>query len=666
MRSIKAKLMIPLILLLILSFAFIIIFINYQIKKQTEEEVLGQTKGIVKQMNDSVFLFLDQHRKSIEVTAGNSAITQYGANIANGKGDAKGQEAIRNLFKRYLSSYKDVLNIYFATPKGTVDIYPAELPDNFDARTRDWYKLAMESTGEAVWSEPYVDATSGEYVVTVSQLVTMQDEKIGVIGADISLAVMTRQMDSMHIGYNGVPIIISKEGLGIVHPTEKGKDLTKYKYIQSILQKNQDKGTVEYEKDKKERLLVYDTVNGVGWKIGAAYDRDSLLNLSQSIGKYLAVTGVALLLIMIAAILYILNQVVKPIHDLGKSAQEVAKGDLSVQVPVTSKDEVGELAKTFNEMVGSMREIISVVNQSADNVTDAAESLSAVSEETNASSEQIAAAINEIAKGAAKSSEESSEATERSHHLGSQINQIASQAKEMNEAARQTDSVQKAGLKQVESLGSSNAETKQYIDEMEGVIHALESKIKSIEIIMQTITDISSQTNLLALNASIEAARAGEHGKGFAVVAEEVRKLAEQSAQATDQVKATISDIQEGSGQAVEQMVKTRTNFDGQTAAVEATETIFRELSTLVEKMETSVSAINEEITEAATAKDEVLQVMEEIAASAQQSAAASEEISASADEQLRAIQSVATSSERLIELSIELKSAVNRFKLSK
>ncbi|HEY9577607.1 MAG TPA: methyl-accepting chemotaxis protein, partial [Pseudobacillus sp.] len=267
---------------------------------------------------------------------------------------------------------------------------------------------------------------------------------------------------------------------------------------------------------------------------------------------------------------------------------------------------------------------------------------------------------------AAKSSEESSEATERSHHLGDQINQIAGQAEEMNEAARQTESVQKAGLKQVQLLGSSNSETKVYIDEMEGVILALETKIKSIELIMQTITDISSQTNLLALNASIEAARAGEHGKGFAVVAEEVRKLAEQSAQATDQVKATISDIQEGSGQAVEQMSKTRANFDSQTAAVEATEAIFKELSSLVEKMEASVSSINEEILEAASAKDEVLQVMEQIAASSQQSAAASEEISASADEQMRAIQSVAMSSERLMELSIELKSAVNRFKLNR
>ncbi|WP_420829907.1 methyl-accepting chemotaxis protein [Bacillus ectoiniformans] len=274
-------------------------------------------------------------------------------------------------------------------------------------------------------------------------------------------------------------------------------------------------------------------------------------------------------------------------------------------------------------------------------------------------------AITQIAKGATKSAEESSEATHRSNSLGEQINIITNQASDMKAAAGQAEQANQAGLKQIQELGESNQDSKNYLNGMEKVILELESKITSIGVVMETITQISSQTNLLALNASIEAARAGEHGKGFAVVAEEVRKLAEQSVKATDQVKSTIMDIQNGSQQAVDQMVKTKENFDSQTSVVEQTSEIFVQISSFVEKMEASISAINDEIQEVAVTKNEVLEVMEGIAAASQESAAASQEVSASADEQHHAIQAVTEASEHLMELSGELKHAVERFKLN-
>lgn len=151
---------------------------------------------------------------------------------------------------------------------------------------------------------------------------------------------------------------------------------------------------------------------------------------------------------------------------------------------------------------------------------------------------------------------------------------------------------------------------------------------------------------MLALNASIEAARAGEHGKGFAVVAEEVRKLAEQSAEATEDVKGTILTIQEESKKAVEQMLNTRANFASQLEAVEATKKVFQKLSAYVNEMDASIQPIHQEIQRTAVVKDHVLETMGSVAAASEQSAAASEEISASADEQLCAIRAVTDSSE--------------------
>ncbi|OZI12460.1 chemotaxis protein [Bacillaceae bacterium SAS-127] len=664
MKSIKTKLMIPLIILLVLSFSIIIIFTNSQTEKRMTKDIINQTKAMVKEMNQATLLFLEQHEKSIDLLSDHPILLNYGNEIVQ-SGNSKQKAALEKTLRDYLDSYGDVENVFFATPKGTIDLYPNSLPADYTPLTRDWYKQASATGGEMVWSEPYIDVATGEYVVTISKLVKYQNKAVGVLGADINLTTLTEKISGMNISYKGYPVIFSSHGLGIVHPTEQGKDLNKYDFVQQILNASSSEDVITYQFKGEDRVFVYNTVENTGWKIGASYKQQDMLSLSKTIQKILIFTGLFVLILMIVAIWLLSVKITQPINELQQSARKVATGDLSIQVAVTTRDEVGQLASSFNEMTSSMKEIISTVTHSASSVTEAAENLSAVSEETNASSEQIAAAINEIAKGAAKSAEESAEATERAHHLGDQMNIITDQAADMANAAKKAEEANKAGLHQIQELGQTSVESKQYIDEMEKVITALETKIKSIELVIQTITDISAQTNLLALNASIEAARAGEHGKGFAVVANEVRKLAEQSGQATDQVKEIITDIQGGSHRVVNQMMKTKENFDQQTAVVEATEQIFTRLSSLVEDMESAITTINSEIFEAGESKNEVLQVMEGIAAAAEQSAAASEEISASADEQLRAIESVTRSSESLMELSVELKHAVERFKLN-
>ncbi|MBM7648154.1 methyl-accepting chemotaxis protein [Bacillus ectoiniformans] len=666
MHSIKVKLMIPIVVLLLLSFSFIIMYTSYKAEKETEENVVSQTQGMVKEMNHSIRLFLDQHEKSVDLLSKAPILASYGQALMQSPETPVNNEAIVANLEQYLESYQDVTSIYFASVTKHLEIVPyADIPDDFDHTDRDWYKQAINLKGEVVWSEPYVDAATGANVVTLSKAIYNGSQLLGVIGADIDLSTLTNAMKDMNIGYNGYSVVMSQQGMAIVHPKEAGKDVSNMAFAKGSLAGKSDQGVSTYKEKGKDQLFVYDTVQGPEWKIGAIYNRDQLIELARSIQQSLLITGVLVLVLIIAAVLFVLNKIVQPLHALRNSARKVAEGDLSVQVSVQSKDEVGQLAADFNTMVISMKEIISVVNHSVQDVKHSAENLSAISEETNASSEQMGLAITQIAKGATKSAEESSEATHRSNSLGEQINIITNQASDMKAAAGQAEQANQAGLKQIQELGESNQDSKNYLNGMEKVILELESKITSIGVVMETITQISSQTNLLALNASIEAARAGEHGKGFAVVAEEVRKLAEQSVKATDQVKSTIMDIQNGSQQAVDQMVKTKENFDSQTSVVEQTSEIFVQISSFVEKMEASISAINDEIQEVAVTKNEVLEVMEGIAAASQESAAASQEVSASADEQHHAIQAVTEASEHLMELSGELKHAVERFKLN-
>lgn len=181
---------------------------------------------------------------------------------------------------------------------------------------------------------------------------------------------------------------------------------------------------------------------------------------------------------------------------------------------------------------------------------------------------------------------------------------------------------------------------------------------------MDTISEISAQTNLLALNASIEAARAGEHGKGFAVVAEEVRKLAEQSASATEQVKTTILELQQKSHQVTSQMKEMENTFNDQGIVVEDTGALFASISNLINNMEVTFTNITTEIEDIVKYKDRVVETIETMALTAQSTAATCEEVSASSDEQLTAINSVADASEQLNNLSTELSIAVSKFKI--
>ncbi|WP_396021211.1 methyl-accepting chemotaxis protein [Bacillus sp. S/N-304-OC-R1] len=315
-------------------------------------------------------------------------------------------------------------------------------------------------------------------------------------------------------------------------------------------------------------------------------------------------------------------------------------------------------------MVEKLKSVLQRVDSSVDDVKVSAESLSAVSEEANASSEEIAAAINEVAKGATSSAQEAESANRLSDQLSEQITDISSHAAQMAGLAQEAENINQNGIQQVNHLRDSFTVSREYLDSMEEVIHDLAKKIKQIEMVIKTVTEISSQTNLLALNASIEAARAGELGKGFAVVAEEVRRLAEQSVAATDEVKSTIEAIESGAILAVESMIKTKENFDQQANVVKSTETSFRSISDTVDKLRLSILHIHHEMDHIERSKSDVLRGIHSMAAMSQQASASCEEVSASTDEQVVAIQTVSHSAEQLTELSNELKKVVEQFKL--
>ncbi|MGD7045604.1 methyl-accepting chemotaxis protein [Jeotgalibacillus proteolyticus] len=656
-KSIKTKLLVVTTFVLFISFVFLLGVTGWQLHERTQKDVLEQAEGIAKELNNSTNTFLGQYGRSI----GQIAATETALNFA--RGEEEGETELEDLMQDYLGLYNESSQIYAAGNDGQLLIEPdADLPADFDARTRDWYSNAMENQQVVQWSEPYLDEATRTYIITASTAMVSNEEVLGVVGVDITLASLSEKMAQSQISYEGYPFVLSSEGIALIHPSLEGESLMDFEFIQEIYNSQESSGSITYELNGSEKMLVYTRAEDTGWLIGVAFDQETIQKESQTVILMLALLGLITLVLSGFVMWFIAGRFTKPILQLRETVSRVAKGDLTGRAQVTTGDELGELSNEFNSMVDSMSGIIKVVKGSVEDVRNSAEGLSAVAEETNASGEQVAGAVSDIAEGAAQSAVEADEANKQSAGLGSQINTISGQAEHMTVTAQEAGEMNQKGISQMKKLQEYHGTSAAFIQSMETVIQGLEVKVQSIEKVMATITDISSQTNLLALNASIEAARAGEHGKGFAVVAEEVRKLAEQSASATNEVKQTIVAIQESSTHAVSEMGRTKETFSDQSEVVEQTHEMFNQMSHVMSSMEASILTIYEEIKEVAHSKDAVSRVIQEMAAMAEETAASCEQVAASTDEQTRAIQTVTASAERLSELSEELKDAVNRF----
>lgn len=655
-KSVKTKILFTVIILFLVGTSIMTFVSSSDVRKSTEKSVLSSSEAIVDEMGSSIENFLTQFEKGLAQLATSHTFKLMDEDLTD-----------RNFNKEledFIELRPDVTAIYFTLPNKDFVMKPsADLGSDFDPTARDWYTNAVSQPKEVQWSKPYIDESTNEFVITISKAVEEKGKLIGVLALDIELTSLSEIATSNNIDYEGYITVLDADGIVLAHPEVQGVSWMDLDYIQAMYEGN-SRGALHYDYENESYVNVYATLEKFDWKILAVYENQHIFALSKQLRNSMLIIAIGTLVIIFIALFILISRTLRPISTLQQSMRAVADGDLTVQTDINTKDEIGELGQNFNEMIRSTNEIIALVNESATNVRASSENLSAVSEETNASSAEVAHAINEIAQGASKSAEDAETVTEHAQHLDEEVNAMSTQASEMAEIANRTTDMNTHSQQKMQQLKGSFNNWEENLLAMSSVISQLEGKVKAIGGVMETITEISSQTNLLALNASIEAARAGEHGKGFAVVAEEVRKLAEQSARSTEDVKVTVLELQEESRLVTEQMNATRENFLTEGVIVDETEKTFGEVSTLMAEMQQAIDNVYAEIQQVSTLKDNVSDTIQTMAATAQETAAASEEVSASTDEQVRAIESITDAAETLTTLSENLTDAVNHFKI--
>lgn len=660
--SIRWKIIGIVLLIIVLGLGSLATVSFLTIKSKTNERVIAQSEIIVNELSNTITTFLDGYEKSIVKMTSDQEVLNYYLHSTEYNDEA--DQAFREQLSNYLNIYDSVSSIYFAD--GNKIIIQPHFDEIFDldVNSRAWYTEAIANPNEMIWSSPYIDASTGEYVISGSKAVVQGNKVFGVLGVDILLSDLTETISSMDLGYDGYPIILDTEGNAIVHPTAFGENLSSFDYVDTILKNDQEHNPLHTKIDDKDCVIIYQKIPHFDWTVGAIYNNEEINSTATSIQQMVLLFLLLILVVTFVALYFFISRMITPIYSLGSYMEKVADGDLSIHIDIHRKDEIGDLAQHFSKMLHHMKKLIGVVQHSSQKVEDRSHHLSALAEETSAASVDITKAVGEIAIGATKSSENADAVTISSGKLSDKINEMTEQSKALHEITYQANELNTEGHKRMNHLLETFEHYKNDLHHMSLAVSALEQKVVAIHSVMDSISEISSQTNLLALNASIEAARAGEHGKGFAVVAEEVRKLAEQSANATETVKETIQQLQHESLTVVKQLNEMQNTFIEQGTVVESTGDLFQNLSKLTYDMEETFKHVSDEIASIIKYKDRVLATIEEMAATSQSTAAACEEVSASSDEQLRAIHSVAKSSEELNQLSKELLETVSKFKV--
>ncbi len=388
------------------------------------------------------------------------------------------------------------------------------------------------------------------------------------------------------------------------------------------------------------------------------------------------VAVLAAIAIALAVSVLLARSIVRNVGAVLQAARGIAEGDVEQDVRVTSRDEVGDMARAFADMVAYLKGMAAVAHRIAAgdltvqvqpkserdalgsafhrmvaSLRDTLERVSATAGTVSASSQQVAATSQEAGKAVGEIATAVADVAAGAERQVRMVERTRESAEETDRAAREARRVADDGARAAGEATHAMTAVRDASGEVTEAIRSLAVKSQEISGIVATITGIAEQTNLLALNAAIEAARAGEQGRGFAVVAEEVRKLAEESQQAAGTIGHLIGDIQAETDKTV-QVVE-----DGARRSEEG--------SAVVEQARAAFAQISEAVVDVGNRIGEIATSTAEVAAVAEQSSASTEQVSASTEQTSASTQEIAASAQELAASAQELERLVGRFQLT-
>ncbi len=426
--------------------------------------------------------------------------------------------------------------------------------------TRAWY-MKPRDTKKPFLTEPY-KGVSGAVMSTISVPILKNEKFLGIVGIDFVLSEFSRIVKTIHPMGTGRGCIISNEGIIVAHPDEKaaGKKLSEIlsgslgsKLEQTI--KNGEKFQVVVNSSDTGEKYFYSfapiLIEGVStpWSMGIMIPEKTILAKSKSILKTNIFIAVVSILIIVLCIFLITRSVGKSIGRAVASLKLIGQGDLSQRIPVTTQDEIGEMANEMNLTMEKLQTLIKDIGRDAMEVDSTSSHLTDIANTLSTNAQDTVERCSRVVSAAERMDENMSSVTVSIEESSTNTAMVVSAAEEMastiNEIVHGMDQASDISGTAVEQAQSAAARMEE-----------LKTAAQEIGKVTETITTISEQIDLLALNSTIEAARAGAAGKGFAVVANETKELASQTADATREIQPQIQAVQNTAMSSIDEIDK--------------------------------------------------------------------------------------------------------------
>lgn len=648
--SIRQKMLIgiiiPVTLILVLTGVFISTMVQKTITGQAREKLESDSLAAAYQASE----FFTQYLSGTEQAASGYQAETFIKEVSAGKKQMNRTPSY-NEMKITLDNMAgvDTTNILatwianFDTSQITQsDGYTSEA--GWDVTTRPWYQV--KTTGQPMVTEPYVDVSTGQMIVTAASPVfdSTTQEKIGAVGYDIKLSQLSTIMEQYKIGEQGFIILITDSGQVIYHPDSQNiqKEASQIDWSNNVttaLSEGQI-GSLDYSMSGIEYSGSVNKVGSCGWYVLSGLPVSEIMSSFYSTVKAIITVFALALVALILIITAISLTISRPLKRLAVVAEKIADGDLNVKVDVISRDETGlvaqamsKTAKRLNEYVNYIDEIAQVLNQIADSnlvfnlkysydgefskvkesLLHIKKMLTATLEQIKHTSTDVADGSDHVSSGAQALSQGATEQASSIEELAATITDISGQVKDNAQNSQDADILVKKVAMELTDSNRQMQELKQAMEDIDRSSGEIGKIIKAIE-------DIAFQTNILALNAAVEAARAGEAGKGFAVVADEVRNLASKSADAaketTKLIEDSINSIRNGTG-------LTDTAADKLLQVVERAGTASEAIGRITDASHSQAEAISQ----VSLGVEQISAVVQSNSATAEESAAASQQL---------------------------------------